>query len=517
MTDLQNMTVVALRQFAKDNQIKLGTGLSKAEIITKIESALKSAKPTSNDSIDLSAGGTQSDPSKENPVSEETDDVSDIPPIKPGPHNDIVYSAKPAWQAKPVAPKPTRSAPSTVYQSRFGPSAATPPARFGPGSPAAAPAQTTFSPPPRFQPPQTNYSRQDPSLSSVQGSGRQSERQDSPAFPNPPKSIAGPLPSFAELTSLESLYDGKGILEVLPDGFGFLRDDTFSSSPKDIYVSNAQIKRFSLRTGDQVEGKIRTEKDGERYNALLYITNINGLPAEEQVSARSFYDLTPIYPDTLIPLNNLPADFSSFFTFSSYFSPIGYGQRALVSFDEGVHGAEEMVAASRAFTISSHTSSVVIGLFFSQTPEDSTLIKESFQGEAFVSTFDQPPDAHVRMAELLLGRAQRQAAQGKNVLLIVDNIGALTAAYQGLSMQNIRGSALALSPGALSRTLKLFGSGRNIREKGSLTIIASYYLSADPLSVSLQKELLKAANCHIFPKQHSSSSFIYLDCLKGQT
>lgn len=542
MVDLKSMTVIALRQYAKENKITLGTGLSKSEIIDKIQAALGSDNEQNSflESPSISSpvnepGEDMFEEDEDEDEEDATEDSSDygkkVPPIKPGPHNDIVYSTKPAWQARSapapkgarpyVAPEsgwspassPSRFGPATTTPNRFGPATATasPSARFGPSVQSQSTTAQSPSPSPRSQ--MAAPSRQDEAARNSAPSSSQTAGKNW----QPPKSVAGPTPSFSELTVSELLGDGKGILEVLPDGFGFLRDDTFSSTPKDIYVSNAQIKRFSLRTGDLIEGRVRLQKEGERYSALLYITSINGQPAEEQDQS-DFQTLTAIYPNRIIPLKkSFSSPFAKTYSLSTLFAPIGFGQRALVVINQNLSSASLFIEYANMLDLSNQDNSALLAVAFNRSPEDCTELKNYFEGESFISSFTQTPDVHIRMAELALGRAQRLTEKGKDVIMIVDNIGALTAAYQALSMQNIRGSAMSLAPSALNRTLHFFGSARNTAEGGSLTIIASYYHSQSELDDHMVKELSFAANSCLYTDYIHENNSLDLDYLKSFT
>lgn len=509
MVDLQTMTVVALRQFAKEHKITLGTGISKAEMIRKIQSAISD----SDEAPSLPVKTIEAPPTFAAPLTEPKPEAK-APIVKPGPHNDIVYSTKPAWQARSTPPRSPRAQDDTRrtasqnnYTNRFGPSASATASRFGPAaSQAPSPVQTS----PKEGAPGAHF---------IDNSGPPSPkkgRQD-PLPSSPPKTVTGPVPSFSELTVSELLGDGKGVLEVLPDGFGFLRDDTFSSSPKDIYVSNAQIKRFALRTGDQIEGRVRLQKDGERYSALLYIISINGQPAQEQEPS-NFNDLTPVYPNRFLPMKeSLVSSFEQNFSLSSFFAPIGYGQRSLLVVDRNLTSCSLIGEFMSMLALEEESNTVVLGVCFNRSPEDITECKKQFTGETFISTFTQTPDVHIRMSELALGRAQRLAEKGKDVIMLVDNLGALTTAYQALSLQNIRGSANALSPSALSRTLHFFGAARNSIEGGSLTIIASFSHTHSDLDKALAKELVFASNNCLFADYAYEDNFFTFDLMKSFT
>ncbi len=513
MIDLQSMTVVALRQFAKENQITLGTGLSKAEIIHKIQSALNNSPTDLQKESTATHTGSEAISSREKAekeAKEEKDSLS--PPIKPGPHNDIVYSATPAWQARSSTPK-SRSG-SEVKRSQGGLS----PMRFGPGSTTAP---TRFGPESGSSPSLTRFGPSSTSVVSVLSQGNENVGRKTAAPPPTgqftPKTVAGPTPSFSELTVSELLGDGKGILEVLPDGFGFLRDDSFSSSPKDIYVSNAQIKRFSLRTGDQVEGRVRLQKDGERYSALIYITSINGQSPEEQTKSE-FAQFIPTYPNRLIPLKeSLTTSFAQTFALSQSLAPLGFGQRSLIVGENFLFTPSLFWELKEVFDFSQEENHAIIGICLNQSPEDAAELKAHFPHEFFVSSFEQTPDVHIRVTDLALGRAQRLVENGKDVLLFVDNIGALALAYQSLSLQNIRGSATALSPSALSRTMQFLGAARNTSEKGSLSIISTFYLKEDTFDQMLLPYLVQGANNTLFFRYSPYQNRYYMDLEKSMT
>ncbi|NLM73643.1 MAG: transcription termination factor Rho [Clostridiaceae bacterium] len=273
-----------------------------------------------------------------------------------------------------------------------------------------------------------------------------------------------------DLSRLESDNPVSGILEVLPDGYGFLRGHNYLSGPKDIYVSPSQIRRFNLKTGDKIVGKGRIQKEGEKFQALLYVTSVNGDPPEVALKRRSFEHLTPIYPDSRITLEVDPKELST--RLIDLIAPIGKGQRGLIVSPPKAGKTILLKKIANAIT-TKYPEIEVIVLLIDERPEEVTDMQRSIKGEVIYSTFDELPDHHIKVAEMVLERAQRLVEHNKDVVILLDSITRLARAYNLTIPPTGRTLSGGLDPGALHKPKRFFGSARNIENGGSLTIIAT--------------------------------------------
>ncbi len=275
------------------------------------------------------------------------------------------------------------------------------------------------------------------------------------------------------MNDLDSGVKGEGILEILADGFGFLRSDNYLSGEGDIYVSPSQIKRFNLRTGDKVRGKIRVKKDNERYSALLYLLNINGDPANTLARRPVFEKLTPIYPEERIHLEHKQNELST--RLIDLIAPIGKGQRGMIVAQPKA-GKTVLIKNIASSIIANHPEIYVIVLLIDERPEEVTDMQRSLPSknvDVIYSTFDQQPEHHKRVAEIVLERAKRLVEQGKDVAILLDSITRLARAYNLTIPSSGRTLSGGLDPASLHMPKKFFGAARNIEEGGSLTILAT--------------------------------------------
>ena len=260
--------------------------------------------------------------------------------------------------------------------------------------------------------------------------------------------------------------DGSGVLELHPDGYGFLRSEvTMASTSRDIYISAAQVRRFGLRSGDLVAGKVRPQREGDRFAAMLYVTSVNGVPSEELSQRVPFEELTPAYPNRRISLQSSPMG-----RVLDLVTPLGFGSRALVLCPP--EAGKEQLLISLANTITdSNPDAVVMLLLVEELPEDVTMYREQTRCRVLASTFDQTPDTHLRMADLVLERSERLAEQGKDVVLLVDSLTRLSKVFTSSGAQQGRAMPGMVSPASLYRAKRLFGAARRLTEGGSVTII----------------------------------------------
>ncbi len=278
-----------------------------------------------------------------------------------------------------------------------------------------------------------------------------------------------------ELADQEVVITGEGVVEVLPDGFGFLRspDANYLPGPDDIYVSPNQIRRFSLRTGDTVTGEIRAPKNGERYFALVKVSTVN-FDAPEKVRQRiNFDNLTPLYPDERLVLEVQNTESKDLTTrVVELVSPIGKGQRALVVAPPRT--GKTMMLQSIAHAIAANNPEVyLLVLLIDERPEEVTDMQRSVRGEVISSTFDEPPTRHVQVADMVIEKAKRLVEHKHDVVILLDSITRLARAYNTVVPSSGKVLTGGVDANALQRPKRFFGAARNIEEGGSLSIIAT--------------------------------------------
>ena len=268
---------------------------------------------------------------------------------------------------------------------------------------------------------------------------------------------------------------GNGTLEILQDGFGFLRsaDSSYLAGPDDIYVSHSQIRRFNLRTGDSIAGKIRPPKDGERYFALLKVDEINFSEPNAKKHQILFENLTPLFPDERYSLergNGSTEDLSG--RIVDLIAPIGMGQRALIVSPPKAGKTLMLQAIAQSIT-ANNPEAVLIVLLIDERPEEVTEMQRLVQGEVVASTFDEPPSRHVQVAEMVIEKAKRLVEHKKNVVILLDSITRLARAYNTIVPSSGKVLTGGVDAHALERPKRFFGAARNIEEGGSLSIVAT--------------------------------------------
>jgi len=275
----------------------------------------------------------------------------------------------------------------------------------------------------------------------------------------------------AEEAVQEERPEVEGILEIADDGFGFLRFDNFLTSNKDIYVSNSQIRRFGLRTGDKILGITRKPRAGERFGALLYVKSVNGMDPVASKRRPHFDDLTPIFPNEKIVLENSSIDLST--RVMDLVAPIGRGQRGLIVAQPKA-GKTVLLKKIAASIEDKYPDIELIVLLVDERPEEVTDMKRSLhRGEVIYSTFDEETRHHVKVAQMVIERAKRLAESGRDVVILLDSITRLARAYNMEVPSSGRTLSGGLDPGALHPPKKFFGTARNIEEGGSVTILAT--------------------------------------------
>jgi len=277
----------------------------------------------------------------------------------------------------------------------------------------------------------------------------------------------------SDIEQLDSGETKEGILEVLPDGYGFIRCDNYLPGENDVYVSPAQIRRFNLKTGDIVVGNTRIRNQNEKFSALLYVKTVNGFHPSEAMKRKRFEDLTPIFPNERIHLE-LPGGGVGL-RMVDLISPIGKGQRGMIVSQPKAGKTTLLKQVAKAIT-TNHPDMNLIILLIDERPEEVTDIKESIEGknvEVIYSTFDELPENHKRVSEMVIDRARRLVEHQKDVVILLDSITRLARAYNLTVQASGRTLSGGLDPAALYMPKKFFGAARNMREGGSLTILAT--------------------------------------------
>lgn len=531
--ELSSMTVIELRKLAKEKHVRLGAGLSKDGIIQKLTAALAGesteevteqvveetpaaapeteAKEPAAQEEETPAVQTAQQTSQEAPVREERTASAHFKAAwhNPSPRYSAkpayqapAYSSRPAWQARSASAPRTTANTDAVRMNTTRPTNYAP--RFGPDAVDPAPAPSvqrgteeyrSFREQPRnfggFQENRSIYGerswseQQRPSFQEG-GYVASSYGTNAPAGYGPRASytsrradtgyynqeLGTSNPAVPEMLAAGECGDGQGILEIHPDGYGFLRPENFLPSSKDIYVSMAQIRRFGLRTGDLVVGKTRPQREGDKYAAMLYITAVNGCVPDELGQRPAFEDLTPVYPSRRIDLESHNGKGSDAMRIADLIAPIGFGQRGLLLCPPDTGKTQILQDFANVIT-ENYPQVTVLVLLIDECPEDVTLFREQVKCEVVASTFDQAPENHLRLADMVLERAQRLVEQKQDVVVVVDSLTRLAKAYTTTAAQQGRNMPGMVNPSSLFRAKKLFGTARCVKEGGSLTILGA--------------------------------------------
>lgn len=531
--ELSSMTVIELRKLAKEKHVRLGAGLSKDGIIQKLTAALAGesteeateqvveetpaaapeteAKEPAAQEEETPAVQTAQQTSQEAPAREERTASAHFKAAwhNPSPRYSAkpayqapAYSSRPAWQARSASAPRTAANTDTVRMNTTRPTNYAP--RFGPDAVDPAPAPSvqrgteeyrSFREQPRnfggFQENRSTYGerswseQQRPSFQEG-GYVASSYGTNAPAGYGPRASytsrradtgyynqeLGTSNPAVPEMLAAGECGDGQGILEIHPDGYGFLRPENFLPSSKDIYVSMAQIRRFGLRTGDLVVGKTRPQREGDKYAAMLYITAVNGCVPDELGQRPAFEDLTPVYPSRRIDLESHNGKGSDAMRIADLIAPIGFGQRGLLLCPPDT-GKTQILQDFANVVTENYPQVTVLVLLIDECPEDVTLFREQVKCEVVASTFDQAPENHLRLADMVLERAQRLVEQKQDVVVVVDSLTRLAKVYTTTAAQQGRNMPGMVNPSSLFRAKKLFGTARCVKEGGSLTILGA--------------------------------------------
>ena len=262
----------------------------------------------------------------------------------------------------------------------------------------------------------------------------------------------------------------EGILEVLPDGYGFLRGENYLSTPKDVYISPVQIRRFKLDKGDKIKGIARLPKEGEKFPALIYVGEVNGEDTEKAYRRTKFDDLIPIYPNERIKLETSSNEYSM--RIIDLMCPIGKGQRGMIVAPPKVGKTTLLKKIANSISINNPEIELIV-LLIDERPEEVTDMRRSIKGDVIYSTFDELPEHHVKVAEMVLERAKRLTEQKKDVVILLDSITRLARAYNLVVPSSGKTLSGGFDPSALHKPKKFFGAARNIENGGSLTILAT--------------------------------------------
>jgi transcription termination factor Rho len=306
---------------------------------------------------------------------------------------------------------------------------------------------------------------------------------------------------------------GDGVLEVLPDGFGFLRaiDTSYMASTDDIYLSPSQIRRFNLHTGDMIEGEVRVPKDGERYFALVKVDRVNGVTPEENKNKIMFENLTPLFPKEQFKLerDGLKAEENITSRIIDLVAPIGKGQRALLVAQPKTGKTVMMQQLAHAF-VANHPEVHMIVLLVDERPEEVTEMVRTVRGEVISSTFDEPAARHVQVAEMVIERAKRLVELGKDVIILLDSITRLARAYNNVLPSSGKVLTGGVDANALQRPKRFFGAARNVEEGGSLTIIGTALIdTGSKMDEVIYEEFKGTGNCEIHLDRRMAEKRVY--------
>ena len=525
----EKMSVIELRQKAKEMGVKLGAGINKQGIVEKLKEAAAGGSPETPAEPLSPERETVSRPIRSAAIitdDEEIDDEDDVP----------VLTANPALRApartvsrpvpSPAPQQPAASSLSTIsakapaftmegsrawHNPRTYQSQAPNYQRPVSGNTWSRPAQSapqeargyTGRPDPRTQhrPQQPTYvNRFGPEQPSQEaepyhgytGAPVQQDYSGAPANPGynqssygysqpsfAPHREQGANPGLSEILAAGDCYDGEGVLEVHPDGYGFLRTNHYLSGKQDVYISNAQIRRFSLCTGDYVVGKVRPQRESDRYSAMLYITEINGALPDEMPQRPRFEDLTPIYPKKRMTLSGKKEN-DPILRLIDLLCPIGFGQRAMLCCSSRVDRLALMRKLA-AHVAKNHGKAHLMMLLLDARPEEVTEMADTVDCDLAYASFDETPENQVRGAELALERAMRLVEAKNDVVLLVDSLTRLANACNAIAPSTARTLSNGLAAGALNKPKRFFGAARNTREGGSLTIVTTMITESNDL------------------------------------
>ena len=346
---------------------------------------------------------------------------------------------------------------------------------------------------------------------------RRSENTDRPRFYNAEYGLSNQ--AVSDLLTSGECSDAQGVLEICPDGYGFVRSKNYQPGINDCYISNAQIRRFSLRTGDYLVGKARPQREGDRYSGMIYVSTVNGERADRSAVRKRFEDLTPIYPNERLRLENPENENQLALRAVDIVAPIGKGQRGLIVSPPKA-GKTTLLKMIAGAIEKNHPEVHLMVLLIDERPEEVTDMQRSTGGEVIYSTFDEDPENHARVSELAIERAQRLAEMGKDVVILMDSITRLARAYNMVIPPTGRSMSGGMDPGALLKPKKFFGAARNIEHGGSLTILATALVETGSRMDDVIYEEFKGTGnmeLHLDRKLSEKRIFPAIDILKSGT
>ena len=572
--NLNELTVLELRKVAKEMKVPLSAGISKQGIIDRLTAAMAeqgapAAAPEAAPSLEEAA---EAMPEADEAVEDKPEESAfkqayaaparfNARPAYQAPafnRQSAQRTPAPMDTPRPAAPRPAAS------QSRFGPAAHVPaqdaahdeersrydaprggygpirsnfadnsrfqqrpayeqqPAYEQPRQPAYEqrpaydqPRQPAYEQRPAYdQPRQPAYEQRPAYDQPRQPAYEQRPQYDRPAYP-PRQNFSqesapyAANPNAAEIAQAIECPEQTGCLEILPEGYGFLRSEGMFATNKDVYLSATQIRRFGLRTGDKVTGKVRPIREGDKYPALLTVSQVNGGAPDEALNRPNFEAMTPIYPKVRINLERKDAPQLSDLRLMDLTTPIGFGQRGLIQCGPGTGKTRLLTRLANVITLN-HPEAAVLMLLFNETPENVTLIRESVKCPVFASNFDTTPENHLRLADMMIERAQRLVEMKKDVVLLVDSLTALIRIAPTAAMQTGRVVPGMINPQSLQKAKRIFGAARCLREGGSLTVIATMNTdNGQKADDSVVNEFRGAANMELLLDQSLARAGMY--------
>lgn len=495
---LKGKKVVELRELAKNAKIKGYESMRKAQLIEALSSEAIPEMPKGGETLSETSQAAQEPLQPELPLFSEGADLAEtqeafkespspsfpsetaLPQILPEIEGIQEEAREPEADPEPLAELSRASRRETAQEYPRSHRVGRPKTKFGPSRAAVSENARDYGKDHLREPGDSRYDReskadarrelktdvsQEPQRQEPQRQGtlrEEAQRQEAPKEKQEKRKV---VPDREDRPEVE------GILELAEGGFGFLRFSNFLTSDKDVYVSPAQIRRFNLKTGDKIRGISRKPNEGERFGALLYVVTVNGDEPGVSMKRPNFEDLTPIFPDKRLTLEDSSRDLSM--RLIDLIAPIGKGQRGLIVAPP--KAGKTILLKKIANSIEKKfPNAEMIVLLVDERPEEVTDMKRSLQGgEVIYSTFDELPQHHVKVAEMVLARAQRLVEHGKDVVILLDSITRLARAYNLVVPASGRTLSGGLDPGALHKPKKFFGAARNMEEGGSITILAT--------------------------------------------
>ncbi len=463
--DFSSMTVIELRKYAREHGVTLSAGINKEGIIARLQEA-EEGSPSASAPEQLEIPRQPAEPTPR-PEAQQT-------VFRPAWHNpsnryntDRTFGGgRSTFASQRAAQQPERPSFRTAPRSEGEPaqpaqrSGYTP--RFGPGAssqPARTEERTTSWREPAFRP-----AAPAPAPAPGQAPAYAAPAQPEAAAPAPRAPQSSPVSTLAP----EDMKPAAGFVEMHPDGYAFLRVNGLLASPADIYVAPAQIRRFGLRAGDYVEGKVRPIREGDKFAALLTVSSVNGNDPDRSVDRPAFDSLTAVYPTRRLSIE-LKDPKRPLTRFVDAVAPMGFGQRALLLCQPEAGKTSLLRDLANAIS-ENHPDAKVFIVLLDAAPEDVTLLRDQVKCPVYATTFDQSPDNHLRLTDLALERAERLVELGQDVVLLVDSLTKLSKTYTLAAAQQGRATPGTINPTSLYRARKLLGAARALRSGGSLTV-----------------------------------------------